>query len=56
MVKGIHGLQNSDQLKYQIKGKLRLGGDAFPSVLPFMSEGHVSLKDLSDNKDSASNL
>ena len=46
MVKGIHGLQKNEQLNYLIKGKIRLGANAFPSVLPFASEGNVSFKDL----------
>ena len=46
IIKSVQGLQNQDQLKYQIRGKIRLGTGAFPSVLPFDSEGHISLPDL----------
>ena len=46
IIKSVQGLQNQDQLKYQIKGKIRLGAGAFPSVLPFDSEGNISLPDL----------
>jgi LEA14-like dessication related protein len=46
MLKGVQGLQNNDQIKYRLKGKLRLGGRAFPTVLPFQSEGTVPLGDL----------
>ena len=46
MVKGVQGIQNNDQLKYRLKGKLHLGGGVLPPVLPFESEGTVSLKDL----------
>lgn len=50
MLKGVFDLQKNEQLKYRLKGKLRLGGNAFPSVLPFESEGNVSFKDLIDKK------
>lgn len=46
IIKSVQGLQNQDQLKYHIKGKVRLGTGAFPSVLPFESEGNISLPDL----------
>jgi LEA14-like dessication related protein len=47
IIKSVQGLQkNQEQLKYQIKGKVRLGAGAFPSVLPFDSEGNISLPDL----------
>ena len=48
MAKGIHGLQKNEQLNYCIKGKIRLGGNDFASVLPFASEGNLSLKNLVD--------
>lgn len=50
IIKSAQGLQNQDQLKYQIKGKVRLGAGAFPSVLPFDSEGNISLPDLPELK------
>ena len=46
IIKSAVGLQNQDQLNYHIKGKLRLGGSAFPSTLPFESEGQISLPDI----------
>jgi LEA14-like dessication related protein len=46
IIKSAVGLQNQDQLNYHIKGKLRLGGSAFPSTLPFESEGHISLPEI----------
>ena len=48
--KSLQGLQNQDQLEYQIKGKVRLGSGAFPSVLPFESQGNISLPDLHELK------
>ena len=50
IIKSVQGLQNQDQLKYQIKGKVRLGSGALPSVLPFDSEGNISLPDLHELK------
>ena len=50
IIKSAVGLQNQDQLNYHIKGKLRLGGSAFPSTLPFESEGHISLPDIPERK------
>jgi LEA14-like dessication related protein len=46
IIKSAVGLQNQDQLNYHIKGKLRLEGSAFPSTLPFESEGQISLPDI----------
>jgi LEA14-like dessication related protein len=46
IVKGVHGLQKSEQLKYRLKGKLRVAGDNIMSTtLPFESEGQVTLND-----------
>jgi LEA14-like dessication related protein len=50
IIKSVQGLQNQDQLKYGIKGKIRLGAGAFPAVLPFDSEGYISLPDLPELK------
>jgi hypothetical protein len=46
IIKSAVGLRNQEQLRYHIKGKLRLGSGAFPSVLPFESEGNISLPDI----------
>jgi LEA14-like dessication related protein len=46
IVKGIHGLQKAEQLKYRLKGKLRVAGENLMSTsLPFASEGQVTLND-----------
>jgi LEA14-like dessication related protein len=50
IIKSVQGLQDQDQLKYQIKGKVHLGTGAFPSVLPFDSEGNISLPHLPELK------
>ena len=50
IIKSAVGLQNQDQLNYHIKGKLRLGGSAFPSTLPVESEGHISVPDIPERK------
>ena len=45
--KGIYGIQKAEELSYRLKGKLRLGGGGSgPSLLPFQSEGKVTLKEL----------
>jgi len=44
IVKGIHGLQKAEQLKYRLKGRLQVAGDHMMSTtLPFESEGQVTL-------------
>ena len=48
IVKGFHGLQKNEQLNYKLKGKIRLDGNEFASVLPFASEGSLSIKNLVD--------
>jgi len=46
IVKGIHGLQKAEQLKYRLKGKLRVAGQNLMSTtLPFESEGQVTFND-----------
>ena len=50
IIKSAQGLQNQDQLKYHIKGKVRLGAGAFPSVLAFDSEGNISLPEIPELK------
>ena len=49
IIKNAAGLPSKNQLDYRIKGKLRLGGSAFPSILPFESQGHISLPDLPES-------
>ena len=51
IIKSAAGLQNQKQLSYHIKGKLRLGASTFPRVLPFESEGKISLPDISELKE-----
>jgi LEA14-like dessication related protein len=46
--RGLLSLQGREDLSYQVKGKVRMGGGAFlPSSLPFDSQGTISVKDLS---------
>jgi len=46
IVKGFHGLKDATQLKYRLKGKLRVTGDNMISTtLPFESEGQVTFND-----------
>ena len=46
IVKGFHGLKDTTQLKYRLKGKLRVTGDYMISTtLPFESEGQVTFND-----------
>ena len=49
IIKNAADLPSQNQLDYRIKGKLRLGGSAFPSILPFESQGHISLPDLPES-------
>ena len=49
IIKNAAGLPSKNQLDYRIKGKLRLGGSAFPSILPFESQGQISLPDLPES-------
>ncbi len=46
IIKSAVGLHNQEQLSYHIEGKLRLGAGTFPGVLPFESEGIISLPDI----------
>ena len=44
MFKSVYGLQDSEELKYRLNGKLRVAGDnALATTLPFESEGVVTL-------------
>jgi hypothetical protein len=44
MFKSVYGLQESEELKYRLNGKLRVAGDnALATTLPFESEGVVTL-------------
>jgi LEA14-like dessication related protein len=49
IIKHAAGLPSQNQLDYQIKGELRLRGSTFPSILPFESEGRISLPDLPES-------
>ncbi|MGD8943224.1 MAG: LEA type 2 family protein [Desulfobacterales bacterium] len=51
IIKSAVGMRNQEQLQYRIKGKLRLGAGAFPSALPFDSEGTISLPDIPELKE-----
>ena len=47
MFKSVYGLQESEELKYRLNGKLRVAGDnALATTLPFESEGVVTLNGL----------
>jgi len=47
IIKGLFGLQQREDLSYQVKGRVRMaGGGLMPSTLPFDSQGTVSIKDL----------
>ena len=51
IIKSAVGMHDQEQLKYRMKGKLRLGAGAFPGALPFDSEGIISLPDISEFKE-----
>ncbi|MDH3884470.1 MAG: LEA type 2 family protein [Desulfobacterales bacterium] len=51
IIKSAAGLHNQEELRYHIKGKLRLGANTFPRVLPFESEGNISLPDIPELKE-----
>jgi len=49
IARGIFGMQQRDEMSYQLKGKVRLEDTGWlSSKLPFKSEGTISLKDLQD--------
>ena len=51
IIKGLFGLQQREDLSYQVKGKVRMAGGGFmPSTLPFDSQGTVSIKDLTSGR------
>jgi LEA14-like dessication related protein len=51
IIKGLFGLQQREDLSYQIKGRVRMaGGGLMPSTLPFDSQGTVSIKDLATGR------
>lgn len=44
IVKGLHSFQDRENLEYEISGRLHIsGGFLIPSILPFTSEGRISL-------------
>jgi hypothetical protein len=44
MFRSVYGLQESEELKYRLNGKIRVAGDsALATTLPFESEGVVTL-------------
>ena len=51
LIKSAVGMHKQEQLQYRIRGKLRLGAGAFPGVLPFESEGTISLPDIPEFKE-----
>ena len=45
--RGVIGLQDTERLKYKIKGKVHLdAGSLAPSTVPFMSEGELSIDNV----------
>jgi LEA14-like dessication related protein len=46
MVRGMLDLPKKESLSYRITGKVRLGGGAIPSLVPFTAEGMLSARDL----------
>jgi LEA14-like dessication related protein len=53
MVRSMMSLQHHQQLSYRLKGKLRLGGESMLlPMLPFESEGKLSLDDITPRKNS----
>jgi LEA14-like dessication related protein len=43
LVQGLLDSGKKEKVKYKLKGRLHLGGDTVPSVLPFESKGELSL-------------
>jgi len=51
IVKSVLGLPNKEKLKYKLTGKVRLGGGVLvPPVIPFKSDGELSLEGMIDTK------
>lgn len=50
IIKSARHMQDQDQIKYQIKGKVRLGAGSIPGLLPFESEGQLVLPDFPELK------
>ena len=53
VIKSARGMQDQDQINYQIKGRVRLGAGGSPAWLPFESEGNITLPDLPELKNSS---
>jgi LEA14-like dessication related protein len=52
IVKGLKGFQDTEDMEYEVSGRLHVsGGFLVPSVLPFKSEGKISLKEMSGAKE-----
>jgi LEA14-like dessication related protein len=50
IIKGLFGLPEREDLRYQLKGKVHLSGAGLmPSSLPFDSQGTISLKDMASS-------
>jgi LEA14-like dessication related protein len=50
MIKSLQGMQKPEQLKYHLKGKVRLAAGGYPTLLPFESEGNFSLPEIPELK------
>ena len=54
IIKSAFGLHDEEQLHYRIKGKIRLGAGTFPGVMPFESEGNITLPDIPERQEGRS--
>jgi len=50
MIKSLQGMQQQEQLKYHLKGKVRLAAGGYPALLPFESEGNIALPEIPELK------
>jgi len=46
LVRGLVDFPKTESLSYRIKGRVRLGGNAAPSVIPFSAEGTLAAEKL----------
>lgn len=47
LMRGFFDFSKNESLSYRIKGRVRLGGNAVPSVIPFSAEGTLAAEKLS---------
>ena len=46
VVKVLRSLAKTENLEYKLTGRLRIGGGAIPSTIPFKSTGELPLKEF----------